>query len=128
MLDVKTRFLNVLAAWLALSSALEMFRGIVVNNIDTYKARGSLTRRNHVDLNHELMQSSVVLNPHTGEKPRRQSRRRAFRKGKRPSPPPDQPSQNPGGWGEGRQLSLFPNFQGWLLWTGSAENEGVEGV
>ena len=74
MLDVKTRFLNVLAAWLALSSALEMFRGIVVNNINTYKARGSLTRRKHVDLNHKLMQSSVVLNPHTGEKPRRQSR------------------------------------------------------
>lgn len=82
MLDVKTRFLNILAAWLALSSALEMFRDIVVNNIDTYKGRGSLTRRKHVDLNHELMQSSVVPNPHTGEKPRRQNQRRAFRKGK----------------------------------------------
>lgn len=86
MLDVKKRFLNILAAWLALSPALEMFRDIVVNNIDTYKGRGSLTRRKHVDLNHELVQSAVVLNPHTGEKPRRQSRRRAFRKGKRRVP------------------------------------------
>ena len=60
-----------------------MFRDIVVNNIDTYKARGSLTRRKHVDLNQELVQSAVVLNPHTGEKPCRQSRSGAFRKGKR---------------------------------------------
>lgn len=83
MLDVKTRFLNNLAAWLALSSALEMFRDTVVNNIDTYKGRGSLTRRKHVDLNHKLVQSAVVLNPHTGQKPHRQSQRGAFRKGKR---------------------------------------------
>lgn len=83
MLDVKRRFLNNLAAWLALSSALEMFRDTVVNNIDTYKGRGSLTRRKHVDLKHKLVQSAVVLNPHTGQKPRRQSQRGAFRKGKR---------------------------------------------
>jgi hypothetical protein len=60
-----------------------MFRDIVVNNIDTYKGKGSLTRRKHVDLNQELVQSAVVLNPHTGEKPCRQSRIGTFRKGKR---------------------------------------------
>lgn len=41
--------------WLALKSAFEMFIDIAVNNVDTYKERGSLTRGKHALLNNKLV-------------------------------------------------------------------------
>lgn len=51
--------------WLVLNLAFEMFIDIVVNNVDTYEERGSLTRRKHAVLNDKLVWKAVALDPDT---------------------------------------------------------------